>query len=139
MALIVQKFGFTSARIISIEEKSIRRDLREGSVVVVAGFQGVDAGGNITTLGRGGSDTSAVALAAALKADECHIFTDVDGVYTTDPRIVPEAKRLHTITFEEILEMAGARSKAPQNPSAGVPGKDKVPTRAPSTLTNPAL
>src|SRR5579859_5091255 len=91
--------AFTRARIKSIDETNIRRDLREKRVVVVAGFQGVDTAGNITTLGRGGSDTSAVALAAALKADECHIFTDVDGVYTTDPRIVPAARRLETVTF----------------------------------------
>src|SRR5919198_978918 len=95
--------AFTRARITTIEDAAIRRDLAAGTVVVVAGFQGVDEHGNITTLGRGGSDTSAVALSAALKADECQIFTDVDGVYTTDPRIVPEARRLHTITFEEML------------------------------------
>src|SRR4051812_39802884 len=90
--------AFNKARIVSIEEKSLRTDLQAGSVVIVAGFQGVDERGNVTTLGRGGSDTSAVALAAALKADECQIFTDVDGVYTTDPRIVPEARRLRTVT-----------------------------------------
>src|SRR5882724_5403649 len=131
--------AFTRARIISIEEKNVRRDLREGCVVVVAGFQGVDAGGNITTLGRGGSDTSAVALAAALKADECHIYTDVDGVYTTDPRVVPEAKRLRTITFEEMLEMAGAGSKVLQIRSVEFAGKYKVPTRVLSSLTDPAI
>jgi len=131
--------AFTRARIISIEEKNVRRDLREGCVVVVAGFQGVDAGGNITTLGRGGSDTSAVALAAALKADECHIFTDVDGVYTTDPRVVPEAKRLRTITFEEMLEMAGAGSKVLQIRSVEFAGKYKVPTRVLSSLTDPLI
>ena len=92
--------AFTKARIQSIDEQRLRADLVSGTIAVVAGFQGVDAAGNVTTLGRGGSDTSAVALAAALKADECQIFTDVDGVYTTDPRIVPEARRLHTITFE---------------------------------------
>ena len=131
--------AFTRARIISIEEKNIRRDLRDRCVVVVAGFQGVDSAGSITTLGRGGSDTSAVALAAALKADECHIFTDVDGVYTTDPRIVPEAKRLHTITFEEMLEMAGAGSKVLQIRSVEFAGKYKVPTRVLSSLTDPLI
>ena len=96
---------FTKARILSIDEAKMRHDLDAGNVIVVAGFQGVDADGNITTLGRGGSDTSAVALAAALKADECQIYTDVDGVYTTDPRVVPEARKLETITFEEMLEI----------------------------------
>jgi aspartate kinase len=108
-------------------------------VVIVAGFQGVDEKGNITTLGRGGSDTSAVALAAALKADECHIFTDVDGVYTTDPRVVPEARRLHTVTFEEMLEMAGAGSKVLQIRSVEFAGKYRVPTRVLSSLTDPLL
>jgi len=136
---VLTNSAFTRARITSIEEKNIRRDLREGCVVVVAGFEGVDAGGNITTLGRGGSDTSAVALAAALKADECHIYTDVDGVYTTDPRIVPEAKRLHTITFEEMLEMAGAGSKVLQIRSVEFAGKYKVPTRVLSSLTDPLI
>src|SRR5438034_658587 len=131
--------AFTRARIISIEEKNIRRDLRDRCVVVVAGFQGVDSAGSITTLGRGGSDTSAVALAAALKADECHSFTDVDGVSTTDPRIVPEAKRLHTITFEEMLEMAGAGSKVLQIRSVEFAGKYKVPTRVLSSLTDPLI
>ncbi|HTI87350.1 MAG TPA: aspartate kinase, partial [Alphaproteobacteria bacterium] len=98
--------AFTKARILKIDEDRIRRDLADGTVVIVAGFQGVDADGNITTLGRGGSDTSGVALAAALGADECQIYTDVDGVYTTDPRIVPEARRLDRVTFEEMLEMA---------------------------------
>src|SRR4029453_16497164 len=92
----------------------MRRDLDSGTVVIAAGFQGVDAEGNITTLGRGGSDTSGVALAAALTADECQIYTDVDGVYTTDPRIVPEARRLSTVTFEEMLEMASLGSKSVQ-------------------------
>src|SRR5438094_6929995 len=101
---ILTDSAHTRARITTIEEQAIRRDLAEGRVVVVAGFQGVDAAGSVTTLGRGGSDTSAVALAAALQADECQIFTDVDGVYTTDPRIVPEARRLRTISFEEMLE-----------------------------------
>ncbi len=131
--------AFNKARIVSIEEKSLRTDLQAGSVVIVAGFQGVDERGNVTTLGRGGSDTSAVALAAALKADECQIFTDVDGVYTTDPRIVPEARRLRTVTFEEMLEMAGAGSKVLQIRSVEFAGKYKVPTRVLSSLTDPAL
>ncbi|HQZ46806.1 MAG TPA: aspartate kinase, partial [Usitatibacteraceae bacterium] len=98
--------AYSKARILSIDEDNIRRDLTGGHVVVVAGFQGIDDRGNITTLGRGGSDTTGVALAAALRADECQIYTDVDGVYTTDPRVVPEARRLDTITFEEMLELA---------------------------------
>src|SRR6266404_5636826 len=136
---IVTDSAHNKARITSIDEAKIRQDLREGRVVVVAGFQGVDEAGNITTLGRGGSDTSAVALAAALKADECHIFTDVDGVYTTDPRIVPEARRLRTITFEEMLEMAGAGSKVLQIRSVEFAGKYKVPTRVLSSLTDPMI
>jgi len=131
--------AFTKSRIIRIEDEAIRRDLAEGCVPVVAGFQGVDEKGNITTLGRGGSDTSAVALAAALKADECHIYTDVDGVYTTDPRLVPEARRLRTVTFEEMLEMAGAGSKVLQIRSVEFAGKYKVPTRVLSSLTDPDL
>jgi aspartate kinase len=131
--------AFTKSRIISIDDQAIRNDLKSGCVVVVAGFQGVDAQGNITTLGRGGSDTSAVALAAALKADECHIYTDVDGVYTTDPRLVPEARRLRTITFEEMLEMAGAGSKVLQIRAVEFAGKYKVPTRVLSSLTDPGL
>ena len=119
--------------------RTIKQDLNDGHVAIVAGFQGVDAKGNITTLGRGGSDTSAVALAAALKADECQIYTDVDGVYTTDPRLVPEARRLRTITFEEMLEMAGAGSKVLQIRSVEFAGKYKVPTRVLSSLTDPAL
>jgi aspartate kinase len=107
--------------------------------VVVAGFQGVDEANNITTLGRGGSDTSAVALAAALNADECQIYTDVDGVYTTDPRIVPEARRLRTITFEEMLEMASVGSRVLQIRSVEFAGKYKVPTRVLSSLTDPLL
>ncbi len=102
--------AYTKARILQIDEDRMRADLNDGCVVVVAGFQGVDEQGNITTLGRGGSDTTGVALAAALKADECQIYTDVDGVYTADPRIVPEARRLKTITFEEMLEMASLGS-----------------------------
>src|SRR3954471_17257551 len=128
--------AFNKARIVSIEEKSLRTDLQAGSVVIVAGFQGVDERGNVTTLGRGGSDTSAVALAAALKADECQIFTDVDGVYTTDPRLVPEARRLASVTFEEMLEMAGAGSKVLQIRSVEFAGKYKVPTRVLSSLTD---
>ncbi len=131
--------AFTKARIVSIDEQRIRKDLASGWVVVVAGYQGVDGEGNITTLGRGGSDTSAVALAAALKADECQIYTDVDGVYTTDPRLVPEARRLKSITFEEMLEMAGAGSKVLQIRSVEFAGKYKVPTRVLSSLTDPAL
>jgi len=131
--------SFTRARILSIDEMRLRQDLENGCVAVVAGFQGVDAEGNITTLGRGGSDTSAVALAAALGADECQIYTDVDGVYTTDPRIVPEARRLATISFEEMLEMAGAGSKVLQIRSVEFAGKYKVPTRVLSSLTDPKL
>ena len=125
---------FTKARILSIEEENIRRDLDAGKVVIVAGFQGVDADGNITTLGRGGSDTSGVALAAALKADECQIYTDVDGVYTTDPRVVPEAKKLDTITFEEMLEMASLGSKVLQIRSVEFAGKYKVKLRVLSSF-----
>ncbi|MCD6040667.1 MAG: aspartate kinase [Burkholderiales bacterium] len=131
--------AFSKTRIISIDQERIRADLKNGCVVVVAGFQGVDEKGNITTLGRGGSDTSAVALAAALKADECQIYTDVDGVYTTDPRLVPEARRLHTVTFEEMLEMAGAGSKVLQIRSVEFAGKYRVPTRVLSSLTDPQL
>ncbi|MDD2222852.1 MAG: aspartate kinase [Pseudomonas sp.] len=117
------------ARILSIDELKVREQLSAGKVVVVAGFQGVDAQGNITTLGRGGSDTTAVALAAALKADECHIYTDVDGVYTTDPRVVPRAQRLDRITFEEMLEMASLGSKILQLRSVEFAGKYNVPLR----------
>ena len=111
---ILTDSAFTKARILEIDHRKILKDLDDGRVVVVAGFQGVDAEGNITTLGRGGSDTTAVALAAALKADECQIYTDVDGVYTTDPRIVPRARRLDRITFEEMLEMASLGAKVLQ-------------------------
>ena len=124
----------TKARILSIEEANMRRDLDAGNVIVVAGFQGVDEHGNITTLGRGGSDTSGVALAAALKADECQIYTDVDGVYTTDPRVVPEAKKLDTITFEEMLEMASLGSKVLQIRSVEFAGKYKVKLRVLSSF-----
>ena len=125
----------TKARIQSIDGDRIRADLTAGRVVVVAGFQGVDEEGNITTLGRGGSDTSAVALAAALKADECQIYTDVDGVYTTDPRVVENARRLDTITFEEMLEMASQGSKVLQIRSVEFAGKYKVPLRVLSSFT----
>ncbi len=129
--------AFTKARILEIDEKAMRRDLEAGRVVVVAGFQGVDRDGNITTLGRGGSDTSAVALAAALKADECQIYTDVDGVYTTDPRIVPEARRLDTITFEEMLELASQGSKVLQIRSVEFAGKYLVKLRVLSSFDDP--
>ena len=125
----------TKARILSIDDANIRRDLAEGNVVVVAGFQGIDERGNITTLGRGGSDTTGVALAAALKADECQIYTDVDGVYTTDPRIVPEARRLDTITFEEMLELASLGSKVLQIRSVEFAGKYQVKLRVLSSFT----
>jgi aspartate kinase len=131
--------AFTKARILEIDEKKIRADLAGGYVVVVAGFQGADEHGNITTLGRGGSDTSAVAMAAALKADECLIYTDVDGVYTTDPRIVPEARRLSTVTFEEMLEMASLGSKVLQIRSVEFAGKYKVRLRVLSSLTDADL
>jgi aspartate kinase len=126
--------AFNKARILSIDEENIRNDLNTGHVVVVAGFQGVDEHGNITTLGRGGSDTTGVALAAALKADECQIYTDVDGVYTTDPRIVPEARRLSTITFEEMLELASQGSKVLQIRSVEFAGKYKVKLRVLSSF-----
>lgn len=126
--------AFTKARILSIDDRNIRRDLANDNIVVVAGFQGVDEAGNITTLGRGGSDTSAVAIAAALGADECQIYTDVDGVYTTDPRIVPEARRLRTITFEEMLEMASLGSKVLQIRSVEFAGKYKVKLRVLSSF-----
>jgi aspartate kinase len=124
----------TKARILSIDEHNMRADLKAGRVVVVAGFQGIDDAGNITTLGRGGSDTTGVALAAALKADECQIYTDVDGVYTTDPRIVPEARRLKTVTFEEMLEMASLGSKVLQIRSVEFAGKYKVRLRVLSSF-----
>ena len=131
---VVTDSAFTKARIVSIDEERLKADLAAGTVPVVAGFQGVDSGGNLTTLGRGGSDTSAVALAAALKADECQIYTDVDGVYTTDPRIVPEARRLKTITFEEMLEMASLGSKVLQIRSVEFAGKYKVRLRVLSSF-----
>jgi aspartate kinase len=126
--------AFTKARILNIEGENIGRDLDNDTVVIVAGFQGVDAHGNITTLGRGGSDTTGVAIAAALNADECHIYTDVDGVYTTDPRVVPEARKLDRITFEEMLEMASLGSKVLQIRSVEFAGKYKVKLRVLSSF-----
>lgn len=126
--------AFNKARIQDVEIDAMRADLDAGRVVVVAGFQGVDEEGNITTLGRGGSDTTGVALAAALGADECQIYTDVDGVYTTDPRVVPDARRLDRITFEEMLEMASLGSKVLQIRSVEFAGKHNVPLRVLSTF-----
>jgi len=126
--------AFNKARILDIDNSRVEKDLEAGSVVVVAGFQGHDEHGNITTLGRGGSDTTAVAMAAALKADECQIYTDVDGVYTTDPRVVPEARRLAQITFEEMLEMASLGSKVLQIRSVEFAGKYNVPLRVLSSF-----
>jgi aspartate kinase len=126
--------AYTKARILKIDEDRIRSDLKAGYVVVVAGFQGIDEANNITTLGRGGSDTTGVALAAALKADECQIYTDVNGIYTTDPRIVPEARRLKTITFEEMLEMASLGSKVLQIRAVEFAGKYKVKLRVLSSF-----
>src|SRR5688500_11532165 len=131
---ILTDAAFTKARILAIEEERVRSDLLDGFVVIVAGFQGIDDDGNITTLGRGGSDTTGVALAAALKADECQIYTDVDGVYTTDPRIVPEARKLRTITFEEMLEMASLGSKVLQIRAVEFAGKYKVKLRVLSSF-----
>ena len=131
---IVTDSAFTKARILSIDDQLIRADLKQGVVVVVAGFQGIDEIGNITTLGRGGSDTTGVALAAAPHADECQIYTDVDGVYTTDPRIVPEARRLKTVTFEEMLELASLGSKVLQIRSVEFAGKYKVRLRVLSSF-----
>jgi aspartate kinase len=128
--------AYTKARIESIDDARVRADLAAGKVVVITGFQGIDDAGHITTLGRGGSDTSAVAVAAALKADECLIYTDVDGVYTTDPRVVPEARRLKTISFEEMLEMASLGSKVLQIRSVEFAGKYRVPTRVLSSFTD---
>ncbi|CAG0905499.1 unnamed protein product, partial [Darwinula stevensoni] len=132
---IVTNASYTKARIESIDDKRIRTDLTAGKVVIVTGFQGMDADGHVTTLGRGGSDTSAVAVAAALKADECLIYTDVDGVYTTDPRVVPEARRLKTVSFEEMLEMASMGSKVLQIRSVEFAGKYKVRMRVLSSFT----
>jgi aspartate kinase len=133
---ILTDSAFTKARIREIDDAHIRADLAQGRVVVVAGFQGVDEAGNVTTLGRGGSDTTAVAVAAALKADECQIYTDVDGVYTTDPRVVPEARRLDRITFEEMLELASQGSKVLQIRSVEFAGKYKVPLRVLSSFVD---
>ena len=127
--------SFTKARIQRIDDQRVRADLAEGKVVIITGFQGIDPDGHITTLGRGGSDTSAVAVAAAMKADECLIYTDVDGVYTTDPRIVAEARRLTTISFEEMLEMASLGSKVLQIRSVEFAGKYRVPMRVLSSFT----
>jgi aspartate kinase len=127
--------AFTKARIESIDDARVRADLNAGKVVIITGFQGVDPDGHITTLGRGGSDTSAVAVAAALKADECLIYTDVDGIYTTDPRVVPEARRMKSISFEEMLEMASLGSKVLQIRSVEFAGKYRVPTRVLSSFT----
>lgn len=129
----------TKARIHSIEGKRVMAELDKGRIVIIAGFQGIDEKGDITTLGRGGSDTSAVAIAAAMKADECLIYTDVDGVYTTDPRVVSEARRLQKITFEEMLEMASLGSKVLQTRSVEFSGNYHVPTRVLSSLTDPLM
>ncbi|HNQ10799.1 MAG TPA: aspartate kinase [Giesbergeria sp.] len=127
--------SYTKARIESIDDQRVRGDLAAGKVVIVTGFQGIDEHGHITTLGRGGSDTSAVAVAAAMKADECLIYTDVDGVYTTDPRVAPAARRLTTVSFEEMLEMASLGSKVLQIRSVEFAGKYKVPMRVLSSFT----
>jgi len=131
--------SFTKARITSIDDARVRADLDAGRVVIVTGFQGIDPEGHITTLGRGGSDTSAVAVAAALGAHECLIYTDVDGVYTTDPRVVPEARRMSVVSFEEMLEMASLGSKVLQIRSVEFAGKYRVPTRVLSSLTDPLI
>jgi aspartate kinase len=131
--------SFTKARIQSIDADRVNADLDSGKIVIITGFQGVDDDGNIATLGRGGSDTSAVAIAAAMKADECLIYTDVDGVYTTDPRVVSEARRLKTITFEEMLELASLGSKVLQSRSVEFAGNYRVPVRVLSSLTDPLM
>ncbi|SHH01692.1 aspartate kinase [Massilia sp. CF038] len=131
--------AYTKARIESIDDQRVKADLAEGKIVIITGFQGIDADGNLTTLGRGGSDTSAVAIAAAMKAEECLIYTDVDGVYTTDPRVVSEARRLKTITFEEMLELASLGSKVLQSRSVEFAGNYRVPTRVLSSLTDPLM
>ena len=128
--------AYTKARIESIDDAQVRADLAAGRVVIITGFQGIDSLGRVTTLGRGGSDTSAVAIAAAMKAAECLIYTDVDGVYTTDPRVVPEARRLATISFEEMLEMASLGSKVLQIRSVEFAGKYRVPLRVLSSFTD---
>ncbi|WP_370263531.1 aspartate kinase [Limnobacter sp.] len=129
----------TKARIESIDDKRVKADLAAGRVVIITGFQGIDELGNQTTLGRGGSDTSAVAIAAAMGAAECLIYTDVDGVYTTDPRVVPEARRMRVVSFEEMLEMASLGSKVLQIRSVEFAGKYRVPTRVLSSLTDPMI
>ena len=131
--------AFTKARIQSIDDSRVTADLDAGRIVIITGFQGMDEDGNISTLGRGGSDTSAVAIAAALKADECLIYTDVDGIYTTDPRVVDEARRLSKITFEEMLELASLGSKVLQTRSVEFAGNYRVPTRVLSSLTDPLM
>lgn len=131
--------AFTKARIQSIDDTKVRKDLDAGRIVIITGFQGMDDNGNVTTLGRGGSDTSAVAVAVAMKAQECLIYTDVDGVYTTDPRVVSEARRLNTVTFEEMLEMASLGSKVLQIRSVEFAGNYKMPTRVLSSLTDPMM
>jgi aspartate kinase len=131
--------SYTKARIASIDDAKVKADLAEGKIVIITGFQGVDDLGNITTLGRGGSDTSAVAIAAAMKAQECLIYTDVDGVYTTDPRVVSDARRLKTVTFEEMLEMASMGSKVLQIRSVEFAGNYRMPTRVLSSLTDPLM
>jgi aspartate kinase len=136
---IMTDSAFTKARIQSIDDAKVRKDLDAGRIVIITGFQGMDSEGNISTLGRGGSDTSAVAVAAALKAQECLIYTDVDGVYTTDPRVVTEARRLNTVTFEEMLEMASLGSKVLQIRSVEFAGNYKMPTRVLSSLTDPMM
>jgi aspartate kinase len=133
---IVTDSAYTKARIESIDDTKVRADLAAGRVVIITGFQGIDGEGRVTTLGRGGSDTSAVAVAAAMKADECLIYTDVDGVYTTDPRVVPEARRLTTVSFEEMLEMASLGSKVLQIRSVEFAGKYRVPLRVLSSFTD---
>ncbi|OGB23435.1 MAG: aspartate kinase [Burkholderiales bacterium RIFCSPLOWO2_02_FULL_57_36] len=136
---IITDSAFTKARIRSIDDVKVRKDLDAGKIVIITGFQGVDENGNIATLGRGGSDTSAVAVAAALKAKECLIYTDVDGVYTTDPRVVSDARRLKTVTFEEMLEMASLGSKVLQIRSVEFAGNYRMPTRVLSSLTDPLM
>jgi aspartate kinase len=136
---VVTDNAYTKARIQSIDDARVRKDLDTGRIVIITGFQGIDGEGNITTLGRGGSDTSAVAVAAAMKAAECLIYTDVDGVYTTDPRVVSEARRLKSVTFEEMLEMASLGSKVLQIRSVEFAGNYRVPTRVLSSLTDPLI
>jgi len=136
---IITDSAYTKARIQSIDDARVKKDLNAGRIVIITGFQGKDDAGNITTLGRGGSDTSAVAVAAALKADECLIYTDVDGVYTTDPRVVSDARRLKTVTFEEMLEMASLGSKVLQIRSVEFAGNYRMPTRVLSSLTDPMI